>query len=42
MDNWRSCGIIDKVLSMYKEQVLKENGNSTDSPDESVKTGLTD
>ena len=33
---------IDKVLSMYKEQVLKENGNSTNSTDESVKTGLTD
>ena len=33
---------IDKVLTMYKEQVLKENGNSTDSIDQPVKTGLTD
>ena len=35
---------IDKVLSMYKEQVLKENGktDTTDSSDEPVKTGLTD
>ena len=33
---------IDKVLTMYKEQVLKENGNSTDSNDQPVKTGLTD
>ena len=33
---------IDKVLTMYKEQVLKENGNSTDSIDEQPKTGLTD
>ena len=33
---------IDKVLSMYKEQVLKEHGNSTNSTDESVKAGLTD
>ena len=33
---------IDKVLDMYKKQVLKENGNSTDSNDQPVKTGLTD
>ena len=35
---------IDKVLSMYKEQVLKENGNSTDSnsSDKQSKVGLTD
>ena len=33
---------IDKVLTMYKEQVLKDYGNSTDSIDEPVKTGLTD
>ncbi len=35
---------IDKVLDMYKKQVLKENGktDTTDSPDEPVKTGLTD
>ena len=33
---------IDKVLTMYKEQVLKENGNPTNSTDESVKAGLTD
>ena len=35
---------IEKVLDMYKKQVLKENGktDTTDSPDESVKTGLTD
>ena len=33
---------IDKVLTMYKEQVLKDYGNSTDSIDESFKTGLTD
>ena len=35
---------IDKVLDMYKKQVLKENGktDTTDSSDEPVKTGLTD
>jgi len=35
---------IDKVLSMYKTQVLKENGktDTTDSSDEQLKTGLTD
>ena len=35
---------IDKVLDMYKKQVLKENGqnNTTDSSDEQLKTGLTD
>ena len=35
---------IDKVLDMYKKQVLKENGktDTTDSSDEQLKTGLTD
>ena len=33
---------IDKVLDMYKTQVLKENGNSTDSSDKQSKVGLTD
>jgi len=35
---------IDKVLDMYKKQVLKENGqnNSTDSSDQQSKVGLTD
>ena len=35
---------IDKVLDMYKTQVLKENGktDTTDSSDEQPKTGLTD
>ena len=35
---------IDKVLDMYKKQVLKENGktDTTNSTDESVKAGLTD
>ena len=35
---------IDKVLDMYKKQVLKENGqnNTTDSSDEQSKVGLTD
>ena len=34
---------IDKVLDMYKKQVLKENGqnNSTDSSDQQSKVGLT-
>ena len=35
---------IDKVLTMYKEQVLKENGktDTTDSSDKQSKVGLTD
>ena len=35
---------IDKVLDMYKKQVLKENGqnNTTDSSDDQSKVGLTD
>ena len=35
---------VDKVLDMYKKQVLKENGktDTTDSSDEQLKTGLTD
>ncbi len=35
---------IDKVLTMYKEQVLKENGktDTTDSSDQQSKIGLTD
>ena len=34
---------IDKVLTMYKEQVLKNGqNNSTDSSDEQSKVGLTD
>ena len=35
---------IEKVLDMYKKQVLKENGktDTTDSSDEQLKTGLTD
>ena len=35
---------IDKVLSMYKEQVLKENGktDTADSSDQQSKVGLTD
>ena len=35
---------IDKVLDMYKKQVLKENGktDTTDSSDQQSKVGLTD
>ena len=35
---------IDKVLDMYKKQVLKENGknDTTDSSDQQSKIGLTD
>ena len=35
---------IDKVLDMYKKQVLKENGktDTTDSSDKQSKVGLTD
>ena len=35
---------IDKVLDMYKKQVLKENGktDTTDSSDNQSKVGLTD
>ena len=35
---------VDKVLDMYKKQVLKENGktDTTDSFDEQSKVGLTD
>ena len=35
---------VDKVLDMYKKQVLKENGktDTTDSSDQQSKVGLTD
>ena len=35
---------LDKILKMYKEDVLKENGktNTTDSSDQQSKVGLTD
>ncbi len=35
---------VDKVLDMYKKQVLKQNGktNTTDSSDKQSKVGLTD
>ena len=35
---------IDKVLDMYKKQVLKQNGktDTTDSSDKQSKVGLTD